>query len=149
MLFNINKKTAAYIYLAVFLLLIDRFLKSFIWLNQSFEYKIVGEYLKINFALNPFIAFSLPLTGYILISIIILILALLIVVFLKLYKTADYHSAGLLTFIFIGASSNLFDRFKYGAVVDYFDLKYFTVFNLADTMIVISAFVLFVIFSRR
>ena len=148
-MFYINKKTACYVLMAVFLLLIDRFLKSFIWLNQDFEYKIIGEYFKISFALNPFIAFSLPLTGYVLILIVVFILILLILFFLKLYKTADYHSAGLLILIFIGASSNLFDRFKYSAVIDYFDLKYFTVFNLADTMIVVSAFVLVAIFSRR
>jgi signal peptidase II len=149
MLFRINKKTAVYIYLAVLLLLIDRLLKTFIWFNQDFEYKIIGEYFKISFALNPYIAFSLPLSGYILVLIIILILILLILTFLKLYKTADYHSAGLFLLVFIGASSNLFDRLKYSAVIDYFDLKYFTVFNLADSMIVVSAFILLIVFSRR
>jgi len=38
--------------------------------------------------------------------------------------------------VILGAAGNLFDRLKYGYVVDYLDLKYFTAFNLADVMIV-------------
>jgi lipoprotein signal peptidase len=46
--------------------------------------------------------------------------------------TASVYSAA----IILGATSNLADRFQYGYVIDYFDLKYFTVFNLADVLIV-------------
>jgi signal peptidase II len=41
---------------------------------------------------------------------------------------------------FLGAFSNLYDRLHYGYVIDYFDLKYFTVFNLSDVMIIIGIF---------
>lgn len=40
-----------------------------------------------------------------------------------------------LTILTIGAILNLTDRVFYGFVIDYFDLKYFTIFNLADIMI--------------
>ncbi|MBU1778489.1 signal peptidase II, partial [Patescibacteria group bacterium] len=46
-------------------------------------------------------------------------------------------------FIIFGAISNLTDRLEYGYVIDYFSLKYFTIFNLADVMIVIGVFCLF------
>ena len=41
--------------------------------------------------------------------------------------------------IIFGAVSNLYDRLKYGFVIDYFDLKYFTIFNIADAMIFFGA----------
>ena len=44
----------------------------------------------------------------------------------------------ILFFTILGASSNFYDRLKYGFVVDYLDLKYFTVFNVADAMISLS-----------
>ncbi len=40
-----------------------------------------------------------------------------------------------MSLIVLGAGSNLLDRIKYSYVIDYIDLKYFTVFNIADTMI--------------
>jgi signal peptidase II len=43
-----------------------------------------------------------------------------------------------LTFLIISAISNIIDRIRYGAVIDYFDLKYFTIFNLSDVIIVLA-----------
>lgn len=43
-----------------------------------------------------------------------------------------------LTILIFGAILNFTDRIKFGYVVDYFDLKYFTVFNVADVMITTS-----------
>jgi signal peptidase II len=146
---TINKITACYLLLAVFLLVFDRIAKSYVYLNQVIEYKIFGDYFKISFALNPYIAFSLPLSGFLLVLIIIIILIIILIATIKFYILKNYHLAGLSFLIFIGASSNLFDRFKYGAVIDYFNLKYFTVFNLADSMIVICAVFIFFIFSNK
>ena len=64
------------------------------------------------------------------------ILFALICQLLYLSIKKDYIKAWLLLAIIFGAISNLFDRIKYGYVIDYLDLKYFTVFNLADVMIV-------------
>ena len=76
------------------------------------------------------------------ITVIILILG---VYWLYLLKKAEINKTICLTFCLFGAISNIIDRFKYGYVVDYFDLKYFTVFNLADTMIVCGVFCLLII----
>ena len=40
-----------------------------------------------------------------------------------------------LLLILLGALSNFFDRLAYGYVIDYFYLKNFTIFNLADASI--------------
>ena len=44
--------------------------------------------------------------------------------------------AGCLTILLFGAISNIIDRIRLGFVIDYIDLKYFTIFNIADIMIV-------------
>jgi len=131
-----QKKTAITIFLlAVFLLTIDRFLKI-LALNQIQEYSLIADILKFNFAKNYFIAFSLPLSGGILIAIIIAIIMFLLGYSIKLAKKREFIQVALLTNVLFGAISNLFDRLQYGYVIDYIDLKYFTVFNVADMMIV-------------
>lgn len=145
----INKKTAVYLLIAVFLLIIDRFLKTYCYLNQELSYNIIGEIFQLNFALNPYIAFSLPITGLILNFFVLFILWGLLVIIKKFYCKKEYNLTGPLIMIFLGGASNLYDRFKYRAVIDYFDLEYFTIFNLADTMIVLSAFWLLFKLSRQ
>ena len=54
----------------------------------------------------------------------------------KEYRRKNLVVISALTLIIFGALSNFFDRLFLGAVVDYLDLKYYSVFNLADVMIV-------------
>jgi signal peptidase II len=84
----------------------------------------------------------LPLEGLVLNYFIASIIFGLIIYLIKLFKAKRYKVLIALTFIILGAISNLFDRFRFGFVIDYFDLKYFTVFNLADMMITLSIFIL-------
>jgi len=133
-----NKKTAYFILIAVFFVCLDRFLKSCA-LVADFKFNIWGEFLKFNFIPNPNIAFSLPLGGLFLNLLIPLILLILLVVINKFKQADNYLDFGAMIFIFSGAVSNYYDRLVYGYVIDYFDLKYFTVFNVADIMIVLSA----------
>jgi signal peptidase II len=131
-----NKKTAL-IYLAVFFIILDRFLKT-LAVSKFFDQPInlIGDYLKFDFIGNYNIAFSLPVAGYLLNSLILLIILSLIYYFLTLLKKEKYNEAINLTWVVLGALSNLLDRMQYGYVVDYLDLKYFTVFNIADILIV-------------
>ncbi len=124
------------ILIGIFFIALDRFLK-FLAVNDFLNNKkIIGDFFKFNFASNYNIAFSIPLIGWWLNILIILIIFVLIFYLLYLFKEQDSKKFSLLLLIICGAVSNLFDRIKYGYVIDYFDLKYFTVFNLADVMIV-------------
>ncbi|MCK4553620.1 signal peptidase II [Candidatus Parcubacteria bacterium] len=124
------------ILIGIFFIALDRFLK-FLAVNDFLNNKkIIGDFFKFNFASNYNIAFSLPLSGWWLNILIILIIIALIYNLLYLLLKQRYNQANLLLIIIFGAISNLFDRIKFGYVIDYFDLKYFTVFNLADVMIV-------------
>lgn len=129
-------RMTAYI-LTVILIIFDRFFK-FLAANDFFSkpMEIIGDVFQLNFAGNFNIAFSLPLGGFWLNVIIIFLIFALIYNLLYLIKKRDYQKADYLLFIVFGAISNLLDRLRYGYVIDYFDLKYFTVFNLADVMIV-------------
>jgi signal peptidase II len=126
----------AYI-LTVILIIFDRFFK-FLAVNDFFSkpMEIIGDSFKLNFAGNFNIAFSLPFGGFWLNVIIIFLVLALIYNLLYFIKKRDYQKVNYLLFIIFGAISNLLDRLRYGYVIDYFDLKYFTVFNLADVMIV-------------
>jgi signal peptidase II len=134
---------ACFLLLAIFFLFLDRFLKILSLNNfANRELPLFGDLLKFSLQKNFNIAFSLPLHGLILNFFIGLIIILLIYVFLFFYRKKDFTIAGLLILLIFGAFSNFYDRIKYDYVVDYFDLKYFTVFNIADILIVLSIILL-------
>ncbi|MFH0956073.1 MAG: signal peptidase II [Candidatus Falkowbacteria bacterium] len=134
-MFKDAKKMIAISIAVIFFIGLDRFFKILAFNSQDSEFNLLGEILKFNYKSNYYIAFSLPLAGWpltILIALIIIILILFSLYYAKKLKTSQTMA---LFLIILGASSNLFDRFKYGFVVDYLDLKYFAAFNLADLMI--------------
>ena len=123
-----------------YLLFLDRFLK-FLAVNDFFNepIEIFGNIFQLNFIPNFYIAFSIPLSGIWLNVIIILIIISLIAHLYTSLRLNNYRYISYLALIIFGAVSNLYDRLKYGFVIDYFDLKYFTIFNIADAMIFFGA----------
>lgn len=139
----------AIIFLIAIFFISDRLLKR-IALNIDDQYKIFGNIFKFSFTGNKYIAFSLPLSGSFLIFFvgIILFLLLLYLIFL-VHKKRTKEFFGFLA-IFLGALSNFIDRVSYSFVVDYFDLAYFTVFNLADVLIFLgSVFLIYFYFKME
>lgn len=145
-----TKKMPLNILIGIFFIAFDRFLK-FLAVENFFngQKTIIGDFFKLGFAGNYNIAFSLPLAGWWLNIIIILIIFALIYNLLYYAEKNDYAKSYLLFLIALGAISNLFDRLKYGFVIDYFDLKYFTIFNLADVMIVGGVIFLALLMSKN
>jgi len=119
----------------------DRLIKNAISAGRAiWPQKIIGDIFTFNFTPNYYISFSLPFYGnYLNYLILAIIISLFIVtIYLILAKKCKNFEYLPLTFIIFGAISNSIDRFHYGYVIDYLDLKYFTVFNLADVMITIG-----------
>ncbi|MFH1254987.1 MAG: signal peptidase II [bacterium] len=136
-MFKNAKKMTAICAIVIFFIYLDRLLKTLALSGR--ELKIAGNILKFDFKANYDIAFSLPFSGaWLNVFIFSVILALICFLAGELKNGRDKIALCLFCVI-MGASSNLFDRLKYGFVVDYFDLKYFTVFNLADAMIAAGA----------
>jgi len=144
-----NKNMAFWILLAMFFVVLDRFFK-FLAAGGYFDKSIpvVGDFFKLDLIPNYNIAFSLPLSGIFLNILIILIIIFLLYELLFLGQRQEWSKVVLLTFIIFGAISNMLDRLWYGFVVDYLDLKYFTVFNIADVMIVGGVLGIILIFCR-
>lgn len=146
---KITKKTTIFIILVVFFVALDRFLKALClkgFLNERFP--IFGDIFGLHFTKNYYIAFSLPFSGPIMTALIGLVIAILIAYWFKTLKKTrlvnTHHQAPTmniyaLTILIIGAILNFTDRLQFGYVVDYLDLKWFTVFNLADIAITSSA----------
>ena len=132
----------------IFFVVLDRFLKILSLSFRDTEINIIGEALKFNYQPNYYIAFSLPLAGRFLNILITIIVLILIGLVFYYYRRGKYFQSGAASLIAFGAASNLLDRIKYGSVIDYLDLKYFTVFNLADLMIVCGT-VLFISVSYK
>jgi signal peptidase II len=135
-------KTVALIILAVFFVAADRFLEA-LCLNGFFDQPIpiISNFFSLSYVKNYYIAFSIPFSGPILTGIIGLIIVTLLIYWLKPLLPSRNTPSIIelnypLTILIIGAILNFTDRIKYGFVIDYFYLRYFTIFNLADIMIV-------------
>ncbi len=135
-------KNIAWLLVGAMFFIGDRLLKN-LALNIGAEqyYNILDPWLKFRLAFNPYIAFSLPIGGQALnIIITTIIAALVFIIFYLIFNKNKQNGLIIpLTFILFGSISNLLDRYLYGAVVDYFDFRYFTIFNLADIIISIGA----------
>ena len=103
---------------------------------------------------NPNIAFGLSFS--LVFSIILPVLFFLLLFNLKFqifnlkstskfkFKISNFSNQGILPIILIisGGASNVLDRLYFGCVVDFIDLKFWPVFNLADVYITIGAIVI-------
>lgn len=117
---------------------LDRFAKIFVTTHPAAGGVIAAGWLSIRGTANPNLAFSLPFPR----GLIAGLSAGVTIAFgwwwLSAYRQRDSWRSAALTFILAGASSNLLDRLRWGHVVDYIDVPWFTVFNLADAMITIG-----------
>jgi len=124
--------------LILFLFILDRFLKK-IALEGA-----IKEIYFFNFSLstNPNIALGIPLKGIFFYFLLIIILFWLISKLIKSYQKKHLINISCLMLILAGAFSNLLDRWKHGLVIDYFDLQFIAVFNVADLMILVGVIIL-------
>jgi len=138
-------KNIAWLLVVAMFFIGDRILKNLaLNLGEGQSLNIFGSWLKFRLAFNPYIAFSIPIGGILinlLVGLIIIIL-ILFVIYLINNKKIDKISINLFILIITASISNFIDRIIYGAVIDYLDLEYFTILNLADIIISISCFIL-------
>lgn len=121
---------------------------------------VVPHFLNLTMTKNPGAAFGLFAdspsawkTGFLVMVSALLIAAVVAVVWRS--RKLDLQSGVALSLIMGGAISNLADRIRFGRVVDFIDLYirsyHWYTFNLADTAIVLGAFMLIyrVVFALR
>jgi signal peptidase II len=127
----------------------DRFLKQIAISSQN-PLSLIGNIFTFIFTPNYFIAFSLPISGIILewAIFILIILMTILFFFLLVKKNLTLLFFGL-TAILLGSISNFIDRIRLDYVIDYLYLKHFTVFNLADVLIVGGAILIFFYLNKK
>jgi signal peptidase II len=130
----------------VFLIIVDRITKTFFIKNP---YYFKNLYLfKLNLAINKNIAFSLAIPQKIIFFLIFSILIFLFYLLIKHCKKKEFTFIFSLSLIIIGALSNFIDRIIYGGVIDFIDVSYFTILNLADIYIT-TGIILWIIAEKQ
>lgn len=127
---------------------LDRIFKHFSFYLLE-EKSIIGNLIKFVFVPNKFISFSIPVGGkYLLYFIFFILIFLFFYAVFLVFKKRINEFLGIFC-LFLGAFSNFFDRVKYSFVIDYIDLKYFAVFNLADILIFLATIYLFFYYYKQ
>lgn len=145
---TLSRSQQAIFGLACFVLILDRLAKVVALRFLPAEGLKLLPWLRLELSLNPNIAFSLPLSGIPLYTILTIIIFILGYQCLRFFQQGQTWFGLLLSFILGGALSNICDRLFYGGVVDYLHIPHFTVFNLADSLICLSALSLCVLLLR-
>lgn len=102
-------------------------------LHESFP--VIGDVFRITYIENKGIAFSMfseSQNWFILIAMPIVIVVGLFIYYLKEKEKYDRLFSISIFMIIAGGISNLIDRIFYKSVTDFFDLKGFAIFNVAD-----------------
>jgi len=137
-------KMFGFSFLVFVLFVIDRVFKFIYFRNPSAdEVFIFGDFVKLKLALNSGIAFGLSVNYYLLIVLYVLILLGLAWFLIQMHKKKNLWQVFFILLIIAGAFSNLLDRIYLKEVIDYIDVKYYSVFNIADVMIVLGVIGLF------
>lgn len=121
-------------------IILDQTSKFLILKNLSLgeSFALINPVVYIHYIQNKGAAFGiLPNFGGFFMIIASLVLALFIFFQKKILKLPKSLQVSL-GFIFGGTFGNLIDRIRFGYVIDFIDLKFWPVFNLADTALTVS-----------
>lgn len=128
---------------------IDQFIKNIIInvLSVGESVSIIKNFLSITYVRNSGAAFSILESNTILLILISIFALIFIFNYLSKDKLNSFESI-LYGILSGGICGNLFDRIVYRSVIDYLDFNIFgyrfPIFNFADTLIVISMFLIII-----
>lgn len=136
-----------YLVIGIVIILFDQFTKhlvrKFIAFNESVD--LIDNFLSITYVRNPGAAWGIMADFSWLLTTLPLIVALVIVVFIK--KNPKYPSVVKLTLTMIAAGGigNFIDRIAFGSVTDMISFSFFPpVFNVADIAVTTGCFFLII-----
>lgn len=133
------------VFLTLVLLALDQVTKmwAFSALGPDKSFSFFGGTLRIRLVLNTGIAFGL-FQGMPAFFIVFSALACIFLFWLIFLKDTELTGPELFAFsaILSGAAGNLIDRVRIGAVIDFIDLGFWPVFNVADSAITLGGLVL-------
>jgi signal peptidase II len=128
---NFGPRTKSFYFFCLFIVLIA--------IDQLSKYLI--RHFGGFYVCNPNISWGISVPRY-----FFWILWLAITAFMSflLFRKKIIHNSYFILFILAGAIANIIDRFRFGCVIDFIDLQFWPVFNLADVFIVSGAVYLLV-----
>ncbi len=103
---------------------------------------LLGGLVRIDFTRNSGAAFGMFQSGSFVFAAVAILVSAGILIFYRRIAGSSTMVRIALGFILGGALGNLADRIRLGYVVDYVDLRWWYVFNLADTAIVVGVGIL-------
>ncbi|MBU0731262.1 signal peptidase II [Patescibacteria group bacterium] len=119
-------------------LLLDQITKNYFVANQGSQITIWEPLLFFSFQGNPNVAFGLPINIVIYIIMTAIIFGLLVYMTYQTLKRKEVFQFALIIFIIAGALGNIIDRIRFGYVIDFIHVPFWSIFNLADIYIVIA-----------
>lgn len=151
MSFSLRKFQFAFIFSSAAVFIIDQFTKLFareIPINGIFLFTTKLFTVKLQYAKNPFIAFSLPMPWLVTVLFSISILLGLIYYIRKFWLSQQLLTCFALVIILSAAWSNFFDRLLQKNVIDFISIAIYNynwpTFNIADALIVAGALLLLI-----
>ncbi|MGH2448085.1 MAG: signal peptidase II, partial [Chloroflexota bacterium] len=111
-------------------------------LSRGREVVILGGLVRLDYIRNSGAAFGILQTHGLVFALIALVVVGAILFYARRLAASPWPVAAATGFILGGAVGNLVDRLRLGYVVDFIDLRWWPVFNLADSAIVIGVLVL-------
>lgn len=130
-----NKKFAWLILGSIFFIAADQFFKFFSQKYFQGKIFILGKFFTLDFYQNYGVAFGLKMPAFLFYILLVFITYFIFEKFKNEIKTKNFYIIVSLSFIIIGAISNLIDRIFRGYVVDYLFIYPMSYFNLADLAI--------------
>ena len=135
--------------IAAAVVLLDQWTKDLVWHTfpeGSASVALVPDLIYLTHVHNPGVAFGqLAGAGPVLVAAAALAVTCILVYRLRLLRAPEPpHALQVLGLALPlgGAIGNMIDRIKIGKVVDFIDLRWFPVFNIADTAITVGALAL-------
>jgi signal peptidase II len=154
------KKNVLFLSVTALVILLDQLTKAWILatlrLHESFA--VIGGFFNIAHVRNPgaafgFLAGASPAFRYAFFLAVTAAAIALILHYLSRTRIEDLSLVFSLSLILAGAAGNLIDRFRFGEVVDFFDVyigvHHWPAFNVADAAITSGAALLIIILIRR
>lgn len=118
---------------------LDQWTKWFFVHHQERTYWLIDSALSFDFMRNYGLAFGLSANRWVIVVISILLMGFLLWFARAEWKNAHPLAAVAAVLMGVGALSNLVDRIRFGYVVDWISVQYWSVFNLADAWITLGA----------
>lgn len=122
----------------------DQWTKWWFVMHKAEVVVLIKNVLSFEFVRNTGLAFGLGGNRWVIIIVSILLLGFLLWFAWTEWNNGHHLAAWASLLMGVGALSNLVDRIRYGYVVDWINVHYWSVFNLADTWITLGAFLIVV-----